>query len=546
MNIFPRYGLFVSLIAIFSFCVPPVGAMAGAKGGPAGPGRPNILFLFSDDHALKALGAYAGGDALIATPQLDRLAGEGLVFRNNFCANSICGPSRAAILTGKHAHVNGMLGNERVFDGSQPTLPKYLRAAGYQTAIVGKWHLVSEPTGFDYWKVLPGQGYYYNPDFRTPEGIVTIEGHSTDVITDEALAWLRGGRDPERPFFLMAQYKAPHRNWMPALRYLDDFEDRTFPEPPGLLDDPAEAGPPFEGATVSLRRDLWNAFDLKLPPSFGGPNNMRPYRAAFGRMTPEQNEAWDAAYDPRNAAFVEAGLEGDALERARYDRFIKDYLRTVRGLDDNIGRILDYLEESGLADNTLVVYSSDQGFYLGEHGMFDKRWMYETSFRMPLLVRWPGVTPPGREVTELTQNIDFAPTLLRAAGVPVPGDMQGVSLLPLLRDPQAELERRALYYSYHDERGGGVPMHEGIRTARFKLIYFAALDRWELYDLSEDPEERNNLADDPARAELLRNMKAEFRKLREHYRAPEPGTLKPGPYGSPAPYLGERKDPGDA
>jgi arylsulfatase A-like enzyme len=452
--------------------------------------------------------------------------------------NSICGPSRAAILTGKHAHLNGMLGNERLFDGSQPTLPKYLREAGYQTAIIGKWHLVTEPTGFDYWRVLPGQGYYYNPDFRTPEGVITIEGHSTDVITDETLEWLEGGRDESKPFFLMAQYKAPHRNWMPAPRYLDDFEETVFPEPEGLLLDPKDQGFPLDETTVSLRRDLWNAFDLKLPPSYGGPNNMRPYRVAFGRMTPAQREAWDAAYGPRNETFVAADYTGDALERARYQRFIKDYARTVRGLDDNIGRILDYLEQSGLAENTLVVYSSDQGFYLGERGIFDKRWMYKTSFRMPLLVRWPGVTRPGAEVDELTQNIDFAPTFLEAAGAPIPGDMQGLSLLPLLRDSEAELPRKAIYYSYHDVLGGRVPMHEGIRTDRYKLIYFPATERWELYDLAEDPDELDNLAGRERYARLLTNLQAEFWKRREAYGAPAPGTLKPGPYGAPAPYLG--------
>lgn len=502
------------------------------------PGRPNIVFLFSDDHALKALSAYAGADSLIQTPNIDRLAGQGTIFRQNFVANSICGPSRAAILTGKHAHINGMLGNERLFDGSQPTLPKYLQAAGYQTAIVGKWHLVTEPTGFDYWKVLPGQGYYYNPDFRTPEGIITIEGHSTDVITDEALHWLQDERDPEQPFFLMAQYKAPHRNWMPAIRYLDEFEDETIPEPADLLSDPDDAGPPLAGTTVSLRRDLWNAYDLKLPPGFGGPNNMKPYSAAFGRMTPEQRKAWDAVYGPRNEAFVAAGLKGDALERARYQRWIKDYLRTIRGLDDNLGRILDYLDASGLAENTIVVYSSDQGFFLGEHGIFDKRWMYETSFRMPLLVRWPGVTQPGSEVTALTQNIDFAPTLLSAAGVPVPEDMQGISLLPVLKNPLAELPRKVLYYSYHDELGGHVPMHEGIRTQRYKLIYFPGDERWELYDISTDPLEEADLAGDPLYAQLLVRMKEVFQEVRESYGAPEPGTLRPGPYNSPAPYLG--------
>lgn len=510
----------------------------GATEPAATTARPNILFLFSDDHAIRAIGAYAGEDSLVATPNIDRLANEGMTFRRNFVTNSICGPSRATILTGTHAHIHGMLGNERQFDGTQPTLPKYLQEEGYQTAIIGKWHLVTEPTGFDKWQVLPWQGYYYNPDFRTPGGLITIEGHSTDVITDEVLDWLETGRDPGKPFFLMAQYKAPHRNWMPALRYLDELEDVVIPEPPGLLDDPDDAGPPLAGTTVSLRRDLWNAYDLKLPPSYGGPNNLRPYRGAMGRMTPQQREAWDDSYGPRNEAFVAAGLEGAELERARYQRFIKDYLRTVMGLDDNIGRILDYLDASGLAGNTLVIYSSDQGFFLGEGGIFDKRWMYETSFRMPLLVRWPGVVPPGTETDALTQNLDFAPTLLEAAGAEVPGRMQGLSFLPVLKNPEAGLPREALYYSYHDELGGRVPMHEGIRTDRYKLIRYPHLDLWELFDLREDPGEENNLAGDPSRADLLAEMKALFEQTRERYHAPEPGSLRPGPYNSPAPYLG--------
>ena len=509
--------------------------------------QPNILFLFSDDHARNALSAYAGEDALMETPNLDRLANEGVIFERNFVTNSICGPSRAVILTGKHSHINGMLGNERFFDGSQPTLPKYMREAGYETAIVGKWHLLSEPTGFDFWKVLPGQGYYYNPDFRTQDGMVQIEGHSTDIITDEALDWLENERNEEKPFFLMAQYKAPHRNFMPHIRYADEFEDQTIPEPHDLLVEPKDAGAPFDITNVSFRRDVWDDVDLKLPMGSTENSKVGVWKRNFERMTEAQRAEWDAVWDKRNAEWAKQDLSGDELQRARYQRFMREYLRTVRGLDDNIGRILNYLDESGLADNTLVIYSTDQGFHLGERGLFDKRWMYETTFTMPLIVRWPGVTQADSRIDELTQNLDYAPTLLEIAGVEIPEQMQGVSLLSLLKNPDAQLDRKVIYYAYHDDRHphAKVPAHEGIRTEHYKLIHFPKLELWELYDLAKDPDERENRAEDPQYATLLTKMKEVFEQVRDSYDAPAPGTLRIGPFAGPrgltkAPYLGER------
>jgi N-acetylglucosamine-6-sulfatase len=479
--------------------------------------RPNILFIFSDDHACNAIGAY--GSKINETPHIDRIAREGAVFLNNTCCNSICAPSRAAVLTGKHSHANGQMTNKETFDGSQPTFPKLLQETGYETALIGKWHLRSDPTGFDYWDVLPGQGKYYNPDFISADGERQVFGYNTDIVTDLSIRWMQEQRDAEKPFLLMCQYKAPHRSWMPNTNHLDLYEDDDIPEPPNLFDD-------YSGRTSSIKKNemtiadhLMMGYDLKvLPPEEGRDADLFP-NTSYVQMSPAQKAAWDAAFEPRNEAFKAANLEGDELVRWKYQRYIKNYLRCIASIDDNIGRLLDYLEWSGQLENTIVVYSSDQGFYLGEHGMFDKRWMYEESLKMPLVVRWPGMIQAATTLDAQTQNIDFAPTLLEAAGVTPPTEMQGMSLVPLLRDPNAEW-RDAIYYHYYEEGEHNVARHEGVRTDRYKLIRFYDAGEWEFYDLEKDPREMQSRYDDPEYADEVQKLTNLLNELRKQYNVP--------------------------
>ena len=467
--------------------------------------RPNILFVFTDDHASHAISAY--GSKINQTSNIDRLAREGMLFRNCFVTNSICAPSRAVIQTGKHSHVNGVIDNAVEFDTSQQTFPKLLQQAGYQTAIVGKWHLKAEPTGFDHWKVLIGQGTYYNPRFRTPEGLVTQTGYTTDIITDLALEWLDKGRDPSKPFMLMYQHKAPHREWLPGPDHLSMYDGVEIPEPPTLFDDYAGRTSAAKWATMTIRRHL-NDLDLKL--------------VLPGYLNEDQRQQIEAAYGPENEAMKKADLKGDDLVRWKYQRYIKDYLRSIASVDDNLGRVLDYLDRSGLAENTVVIYNSDQGFYLGDHGWFDKRWMYEESLRMPLVVRWPGVTKPGSENRDLVQNLDFAETFLDMAGAPVPGDMQGRSLVPLLEGKTPDDWRKSIYYQYYEFPGWhDVPRHYGVRTDRYKLVHYYNIGEWELFDLENDPDELKSVYDDPQHAGVVTELKAELDRLRKLYKADE-------------------------
>jgi arylsulfatase A-like enzyme len=488
--------------------------------------RPNIVFLFSDDHAAHAISAY--GSRINRTPNIDRLAADGVLFRNNFCGNSICGPSRATILTGLHCHAHGFMRNGNLFDGTQTTFPKLLQQAGYTTAIIGKWHLTSDPTGFDHWMVLPGQGDYYNPDFLTPQGRQRLQGHATNLTTELAIDWLENGRDPDKPFVLMCQHKAPHRTWMPAPEDLALYRDETIPEPATLFDD-------YQGRTEATRhhemeidRHMYLFYDLKLVPDadqqkdLKGPD--RWWQGMLDRMDEGQRAGWDAAFRAENLAFRENPPTGKNLVRWKYQRYIKNYLRCVAGVDRSVGKLLDWLDEHpDVKQNTIVVYSSDQGFYLGDHGWYDKRWMYEESFRMPLVVSWPGHIQGGSEATELTQNIDFAPTFLDLAGVPVPASMHGQSLLPVLEGRVAKGEvawRDALYYHYYESHAVHmVPAHYGVRTDRYKLIryYEPQWDAWELYDLQNDPDELHNLADDPAHQEVRRQLTERLQQLRERY-----------------------------
>lgn len=483
---------------------------------------PNIIFIMADDHANRAISAYGGG--INRTPNIDRLADEGAIFFNSFCANSICGPSRASILTGKHSHKNGVTGNGAPWNGKQALFPRILKEAGYQSVLYGKWHLNSNPGDeFDYWKILTGagrQGFYYNPYFETSQGEGSdIDGYSTDIITDEAIRWLEDSMKNGQPFLLMVQYKAPHVPRMPALRHLDKYWNDTIPEPVTLFDD-------FD--TRSHYATDVNFFI----------NEFRPWPKAYGtydpqeniylaRMTEEERKAYHAILDPHNEAFYrmkEQGLlEGDNMKKYAYQRFIKDYIRIVDAVDENVGRLLDWLDgHESIKNNTIVVYSSDQSYFTGEHGYAEKRLMYEEAMKMPLLIRWPGVVRPGSRIDALVQNIDYAPTFLDMAGLPAPEEMQGRSFLSLLEGKQPEDWRQALYYHYYDHGQHKVGRHHGIRTGRYKLIHFYTDDVWEFYDLETDPHEINNLyGREEEYAGLVDSLKAELEQLRKNYEVPD-------------------------
>ena len=480
-------------------------ACAGCQFFGSADERPNIVFIFTDDHTARALSAY--GSEVNETPNLDRIANEGMRFNQCLVTNSICAPSRAVILTGKHSHLNGQLTNAERFDGTQQTFPKLLQAAGYQTSIIGKWHLQSAPTGFDHWQVLRGQGPYYNPLFLTAGDTLRIEGYTTDIITDLALEWLEQERDEDRPFMLMYQHKAPHRQWHPGPDHYEMYADTNIREPNTLLDDYSLRASPAAEQGMTIARHL-DVGDLKL--------------RAPRSMNEEQAAAWEEVYGPRNEAFHEANLEGLALTRWKYQRYVKEYLRTVAGVDDNVGRLLDYLDESGLSENTVVIYSSDQGWYLGEHGWYDKRWMYEESLVTPLLVRWPGTIAPGTVNEDMVSNLDFAATFLDLAGVSVPDDMQGRSLKPIFMGETPENWRTSHYYHYYEYPAVHcVERHYGVRTKTHKLIYYYNRDEWELFDLIMDPIEVQNKYGDPNYQETVDELKAELTRLREQYQVPE-------------------------
>jgi len=522
---FPTIIVLLSLVAGSSW--------ARAETGAAE--RPNILFIFSDDHAPHAIGAYDGWlKSVDPTPNIDALAAQGIVFRNSFCTNSICGPSRAVIQTGKHSHKNGFMNNGNTFDWDQQTFPKLLQKAGYTTAIYGKSHLKGKPQGYADWKVLPGQGLYYNPDMITPEGRKRIEGHCTDVVTDLAVDWLKDGREAGKPFMLMVQHKAPHRNWMPALRHLNLYADMELPEPGTLFDKWEDNAPPARFQELEIDRHMHMNFDLfvDLVPEFDGDSRKGRYDKSawrnMQRMTPRQLEAWRKAYAPRDRAFHEADLEGKALVRWKYQRYAKNYLRCVKGVDESVGTLMETLEDLGLSDNTVVIYSSDQGFYVGDHGWYDKRWMYDESMKMPLVVKWPGGTQAGTSNDDLVQNLDYAETFLEMAGADIPDDMQGTSLVPLLKGQTPDDWRKSVYYHYYEYPSVHmVPRHYGVRTERFKLMHFYQFDEWEFYDLEEDPDELQNLYGDPRYAGQVKDTKVELERLRELYADDSDVTVKP-------------------
>tara|TARA_B100000519_G_scaffold119853_1_gene103458 strand:- start:915 stop:2603 length:1689 start_codon:yes stop_codon:yes gene_type:complete len=492
----------------------------------AAENRPNIVFIFTDDHAPHAIGAYDGWlKEVNPTPNIDQLAAQGMLFTNSFCTNSICGPSRAVIQTGKHSHKNGFRNNGDKFNWAQQTFPKLLQSAGYETAIYGKSHLAGRPQGYDKWVVLPGQGLYYNPDFLTPEGKVTIEGYCTDIVTDMGVEYLKEGRDKDKPFLLMVQHKAPHRCWMPAPRHLNLYDDITIPEPATLFDDYKDNAPPARFQELEIDRHMDPHYDLFLdlvPTEKPEAIQQRQDRSAWvnlQRFTPEQLKVWRDAWEPKDQAFHEANLSGEDLVRWKFQRYAKNYLRCVKGVDESVGRIMETLKEEGLAENTVVVYCSDQGFYVGDHGWYDKRWMYDESMKMPFVIKWPDVIKPGSVDEHLIQNIDYAATFLEMAATEVPEDIQGESLVPLLKGEAEADWRTSLYYHYYEFPSVHmVPRHYGIRTERFKLMHFYEFgEEWEFYDLEKDPDELKNLYGKPRYAKLIEQHKMELKDLQQEY-----------------------------
>lgn len=493
----------------------------------AGCGRPepepdrrmNILYIMTDDHTAQMMSSYDRRYA--STPNLDRIAAEGVRFTNSFVANSLSGPSRACMLTGKHSHANGYTDNTLcpAFDASQQTFPKLLQQAGYETAVIGKWHLGSLPTGFDHWEIVPGQGDYYNPDFIRQTGdTVRVHGYLTNLITDRSIEWLEQGRDPEKPFCLLVHHKAQHRNWMADTCNLTLYEDRTFPLPETFFDD--YAGRPAAAAqemSIASDVDMDPVYDLKMLKE-GHPGRLKgAYEWILSRMDSAQRAAWNRFYDPIIEDFYTRNPQGRERAEWKFNRYMRDYLKTLKSLDDNVGRLLRYLDESGLAENTLVVYTSDQGFYMGEHGWFDKRFMYEESMRTPLVMRMPGGARG--DIGELVQNIDYAPTFLELAGAEIPADIQGRSLLPLLRGEHPADWRPALYYHFYEYPAEHmVKRHYGVRTDRWKLIHFYNdIDCWELYDLENDPHELRNLFGDPAYAGEQNALFEKLGRLQREY-----------------------------
>ena len=480
----------------------------------------NIVYIMTDDHTAQMMSCY---DKRYAhTPNLDRIAQDGVMFSNSFVANSLSGPSRACMITGKHSHKNGFYDNTHSqFDGSQQTFPKLLQQAGYETAIVGKWHLESLPTGFDFWEIVPGQGDYYNPNFITMQNdTIQRHGYLTNLITDLSIDWLENERDKEKPFCLLIHHKAQHRNWMADTCNLALYEDKTFPLPETFFDT-YEGRPAAAAQEMSISKDMDVIYDLKMDRKDKNSRLKPNLLNMVGRMDKEQKAAWDKFYDPIIEDFYKQDLKGKELDNWKFQRYMRDYLKTLKSLDDNVGRVLDYLDKAGLSENTLVVYTSDQGFYMGEHGWFDKRFMYEESFHTPLLMRLPG-GKKGVVNDQMVQNIDYAPTFLELAGAEIPEDIQGISLLPLLKGETPKEWRKALYYHFYEFPAEHmVKRHYGVRNDRYKLIHFYNdIDVWELYDLQEDPHEMNNLYGKAGYEEVTRQMMDQLHQLQEQYDDP--------------------------
>jgi arylsulfatase A-like enzyme len=472
--------------------------------------RPNIIFIFSDDHAYQAISAY--GSKLVQTPNIDRIAQQGAIFKNALVTNSICGPSRATLLTGKYSHINGYTLNEKKFDVEQQLFPALLQQSGYQTAWIGKWHLGNLPKGFDYWRILNSQGQYYNPDIIGPGDTTRIQGYVTNIITNLSLSWLNN-RDTAKPFFLVVGEKATHREWLPDIQDLGIYDDKTFPLPPTFKDD-YKNRLAAQNQDMTIDKTMRLKEDLKVHADY--------QKGIYGRFTPEQKKAYIDYYENKiSKEFDAQHLSGDALVEWKYQRYLKDYLATAKSLDRNIGQLLDYLDKSGLSKNTVVVYASDQGFYMGEHGWFDKRFIYEESLRTPFIIKYPGVVKPGTSIDQLMLNIDWAPTFLNMAGVKVPADIQGTSFLPLLKeDPKKANWRKEAYYHYYEfPEPHHVYPHFGIRTEQYTLVHFyGESNSWELYDLQKDPHEVNNLYGQKSYEKLTATLKDKLKKLMIQYK----------------------------
>jgi len=508
--------------------------------------QPNILLIVTDDHSTAAISSY--GSKLIETPNIDRLANEGILFENCYATNSISGPSRACILTGKFSHLHGFTDNAQTFDGNQQTFPKILQKAGYQTAIIGKWHLNSEPQGFDYWSVLKAQGEYYQPLFVEKDGEKIVQGYATDVITDKSIDFLKN-RDLKKPFLLLSYHKAPHRSWMPALRHLRKFQNTVFPEPETLFDDYNTRSRAAYDQEMELYDDLWIEEDLKIlskeelekpftttddtnanKVDVKSANNrnfgINRYRASYSRLTESEKKEWYAYYKQRIEEYSKIKKDRKSLIRWKYQQYMRDYCATIAAVDENIGKLISYLEKTGELDNTIIVYTSDQGFFLGEHGWFDKRFMYEESMRMPFIVRFPKAINAGTRTKALAMNIDLAPTFIDYAGVKTPIEIQGMSLRPILESKGIEPEnwRKEVYYHYYEYPSWhSVKRHYGIRTNRYKLIHFYYdIDSWELYDLEKDPYEINNIINNPAYTKIKEELMYQLQQTQQKYKDTDP------------------------
>lgn len=490
--------------------------------------QPNIIFIMADDHACRGISCY--GDRLMPTPNIDRLAEEGKRFDSFFTTNSICAPSRASILTGQYSHRHGVIDNRLEFKPRRPTLPQLLQQAGYQTALVGKWHLKSSPEEFDYHFVLPGQGHYYNPDFIEQEQKIQEHGYVTKIISERAIAWLKA-RDKQQPFFLCVHHKAPHRNWMPDIEFLDLFRDQNLPAPKTFFDDYQSRCPAAKLQEMRIADDAYLAYDLKLFPleerqlTEHEQTGWEYWMNVFGRLTKGQKKAWEKAYRDENEEFKLKSKRWTEEELAlwKYQRYIKDYLRTVASIDQSVGQLLEFLEKEGLAENTVVIYTSDQGFFLGEHGWFDKRFMYEPSLRTPLIIRYPEGLEKGVDRENMIINVDLAPTLLELAGGEIPCWMQGRSFKKILQGKKVSDWRQSFYYHYYEYPAvHAVRRHCGVRSKRYKLIhYYYDLECWELFDLERDPDELNNCYDDPEYQKIKDRLAQEILRWQTELGVPE-------------------------
>lgn len=488
--------------------------------------RPNIIYIMSDDHAFQAISAYGHPVGKVApTPNIDRIASEGVLFNNAYCANSISGPSRACVLTGKHSHANGFLANDGThFDGSQTTLPKVLKENGYKTAMVGKWHLGSFPTGFDFWSMHVDQGEYANPRFVEMGDTTIRAGYATDLTANYGIEWIEKQKNGDDPFFLMLHFKAPHRTWIPAPRHYRLHENTKFPEPETLFEDYSERGKATQLQKMTIDKDMFPGYDLKISTEYGSDQwRTDGIKPVFANFTPEEKTAYVASYRESNDKFHQEKPQGKEFVSWKYQRYMRDYCATVAAVDENVGRVLDYLKANGLDENTIVVYTSDQGFYLGEHGWYDKRFMYEESFRMPLMMMYPKAIKPNQKTTKLVQNIDFAPTLIDFANAKIPQEMQGESFKKLVTG--GKYDRKSLYYRYYEFENymHNVMPHLGVKQDRYKLICFFETTKadahhyWELYDLQNDPSELNNLYGKKGMEKVTITLKDEIRTLANKY-----------------------------